>query len=174
MGPVLQSPERQALRSRTVTYSDPRLSIWTGQSSTAIEHLLAIRARQVPKPPLYELLRIDVLEAQTGRVTLTLQPDESFTSPLGLVAGGIILTVLDTTLAWACDTMAPADQVSVTVEMKTNFLKPIPTDAARLLCEAECVFSGSHFMVGQAKLRDEASRVYAIATGTFTLIARKR
>jgi uncharacterized protein (TIGR00369 family) len=158
-------------RSRTVTWAAPERSVWTGQPS-AVERLLAIRKREAPKPPLYELLCIDVAEAETGRVTLTLRPDESFTSPMGMVGGGIILTILDTTLAWACDTLVPADLVSVTIELNANFLRPVATDGATLSCEAQCVFSGSRTMVGQAKLRDDAGRLYAIATATFMLIAR--
>lgn len=168
----MPSPELHAARSRTITWAEPELAVWTGRPLNAVDHLLAIRSRKVPKPPLYELLCIDVVEAKIGRVILSLKPDESFTSPLGMVGGGIILTVLDTTLAWACDTMVPADQVSVTIELKANFLKPISTNDAALSCEAECVFSGSRIMVGQAKLRDEAGRIYALATGTFMLIAR--
>jgi uncharacterized protein (TIGR00369 family) len=145
--------------------------VWTGYPN-AIDYLLAVRSRKVPKPPLYELLCIDVVDAERGRVTLSLKPDESFTSPLGMVGGGIILTVLDTALAWACDTMVPDDLVSVTIELNANFLKSIATNDAALSCEAQCVFSGSRMMVGQAKLRDDTGRVYALATGTFMLIER--
>jgi uncharacterized protein (TIGR00369 family) len=138
----------------------------------AIDYLRGIRSRKIPKPPLYELLCIDVLEARSGYVALSLKPDASFMSPLGKVGGGIILTILDTTLAWACDTLVPADLVCVTIDIKANFLKPVSTNDPPLSCEAECLFSGSRIMVGQARLRDDAGRNYAIATGTFMLIER--
>ena len=106
--------------------------------------LLFARER-FPKPALYELLCIDVVEAENGRVMLSLKPDESFTSPLGMVGGGIVLTMLDTTLAWACDTMVTADQVSVTIELKANFFKPISTDGAALSVRGGmCFFRVAH------------------------------
>lgn len=171
-GSCVQRLKLKARRSRTITWAGSELAVWTGHPLNAVDHLLAIRSRKVPKPALYELLCIDVVEAENGRVTLSLQPDESFKSPLGMVGGGVVLTILDTTLAWACDTLITADQVSVTIELKANFFKPISTDGAALQCAAECVFSGSRIMVGQAQLRDNTGRVYAIATGTFMLIER--
>jgi len=161
------------MHSRTINWAPPVDSVWTGRPLNAVDHLLAIRSGRVPKPPLYELLCIDVIEARTGHVTLSLTPDESFTSPLGAVGGGIILTILDTTLAWACDTKVTPDRVSVTVELKANFLRPISTNAPPLKCEAECVFSGSRVIVGQAKLCDDTGTIYAIATATFFLHERR-
>jgi uncharacterized protein (TIGR00369 family) len=170
---IMREDERLMVYSRTITWSPPADSMWTGRPLNAVDHLLAIRSGRVPKPPLYELLRIDVVEARTGYVTLSLTPDESFTSPLGTVGGGIILTILDTTLAWTCDTMATTDRAGVTVELKANFLRPISTNAAPLKCEAECVFTGSRVVVGQAKLRDHIGTICAIATATFLLIERE-
>lgn len=131
-----------------------------------------MRAGEIPKPPLYELLRIEVMEASSGRVSLTIDPDDSFASPIGLVGGGIIMTILDTTLAWTCDTLAPPGMSCVTLEMKTNFLRPVRTDAPRLACQGECVFSGARIIVAKARLIDGSGAEHAIATGTFLMTPR--
>jgi uncharacterized protein (TIGR00369 family) len=162
------------VRVRTVAWASPAFSVWTGRPKNAVDHLHGIRAGEIPKPPLYELLCIDVLDARSGYAALTLKPDASFTSPMGIVGGGIISTVLDTTLAWACDTLVPDNEVSVTIELKTNFLRPVSTSAPTLVCEADCVFCGSRTMVAQAKLRDDVGRIYAIATATLMRVEREK
>ncbi|WP_411756380.1 PaaI family thioesterase [Sinorhizobium meliloti] len=55
---------------------------------------------------------------------------------MGLVAGGAIATLLDTALAWACDTCVPSDKVSTTIELKVNFLRPVSVNGGTVVATA--------------------------------------
>ena len=137
---------------------------------TAIETLNAIIAGRSEPPALYQTLGIAVASAEPGRVSLTLTPSDRLRSPLGTVGGGVVATVLDTAMAWACDTMLPDGKVCTTLEIKTNFLKPVAVSAAPLMAHAHVHHGGSRIMVAQAELLDETGAAYAAATATCMVI----
>lgn len=138
----------------------------------AIDRLHAIMDDRTDPPALYRTLGIAVMGVARGRVSLTLIPSDRLRSPLGTVGGGVLATVLDTAMAWACDTMLPDGNVCTTLEIKTNFLKPVAIDAAPLMANAHVLHSGSRIMVAQAELLDDAGTVYAAATSTCLAIPK--
>ena len=160
-------------RTRTITWNSPDTSVEATTSLDPVAYLIAMREGGVPKPPLYELLRIDVIDAEVGRVKLAITPDESFVSPLGYVGGGVIMTALDTTLAWACQTRAPLGRPCTTIEMKTNFFRPVDSMAPRLLITGESIFDGSRVIVAQAKIMDSHGHSCAVATATCLVLGGK-
>lgn len=137
-------------------------------AESPLERLIAMKEGRVPLPPVYELLRISVVDAAIGEVRLQLYPDERLRSPLGLVAGGIIATVLDTALAWACDTCAPPGKVCTTLELKTNFLGPLTVKNEPVVAVGKAVFTGNRVMVATGELISltQPSKRYAIASAT--------
>ena len=137
---------------------------------TAIENLHAIRDNRADPPALYQTLGIAVASAEPGHVSLTLTPSDRLRSPLGTVGGGVVATVLDTAMAWACDTMLPDGKVCTTLEIKTNFLRPGAIDAGPLTAQAHVLHGGSRIMVAQAEFLDETGAAYAAATATCMVI----
>jgi len=138
----------------------------TARGEEAIETLLAIRAGRRAPPPVYELLGISVIDAEAGYVQLGFTPDGRFGNPHGATAGGVLATVLDTALAWACDCAAPAGKICTTVEFKVNFLRAVRVDDARLRAEAKVIHGGSRILVADGRLLapDGTLRASAIST----------
>lgn len=137
---------------------------------TALEELIAIAEGRIEAPALYKTLGITVNAAEPGKASLTLAPSDRLRSPLGTVGGGVIATVLDTAIAWACDTMLPDGKVCTTVEIKTNFLKPVQIDAAPLVASASVRHSGHRIIVAQGDLHDDSGVLHATATATCLVI----
>lgn len=133
---------------------------------TNLERLLAIHKGDAEPPPLYQTLGIAVTAAMAGSVTLTLTPSDRHRSPLGLVGGGVIATILDTAAAWACDTLLPEGQVTTTIDIKVNFLRPVRVADAALTAVADVIHPGSRIMVAKATLSHADGRPAAIATAT--------
>lgn len=138
---------------------------------TPLERLLAIHKGDIEPPPLYQTLGIAVTAATAGSVTLTLTPSERHMNPLGLVGGGVIVTILDTAAAWACDTLAPEGQVTVTLDIKVNFLRPVRVEDKALTAVASVVHPGSRIMVAKATLTHADGRPAAIAIATCMVMA---
>ena len=63
--------------SRNVAWNNSTVS-WTKASPDAITYLRAVRDGLLPGSPLYELLCIDVRQAEIGRVEIAITLDESF------------------------------------------------------------------------------------------------
>lgn len=135
-----------------------------------MDRLIGMKEHRLDLPPLYKLLQISVLEASKGEVRLQMLPSERLKSPLGLVGGGIIATVLDTALAWACETCVPTGKVCTTLELKTNFLRPVGVDEKAVIAVGKAVFAGSRVLVATGELipSSDDSRVdkYALASAT--------
>lgn len=159
------------IRHRNVAWSDEGLAPWPTVSPDAITYLWAIRDGLLPKPPLYELLRLDVKDAEIGRVEIAIAVDDSFISPAGRVGGGILVAALDTCLAWACDTRAPPRHACTTVEIQTNFLRGIPPAASGLRISAECISWGSRILVARGNAVDPTGQVCATATAACLAIS---
>lgn len=144
----------------------------TASGEAAIATLLAIRAGRLAPPPVYELLGISVIEAEAGRVLLGFTPDGRFRNPYGVIAGGVLATVLDTAMAWACDCTAPAGKICTTIEFKVNFLRPVQADDASLRAEARTIHGGSRVMVAEGRLLAPDGALRASATSTCLVVDR--
>lgn len=138
---------------------------------TNLERLRAICAGGADPPPLYLTLGIAVAAAAAGSVTLVLTPSDRHRSPLGTVGGGVIATVLDTAAAWACDTLCPAGQITTTLDIKVNFLRPVHADDAALTAVGQILHAGSRIMVANATLTHADGRLAAFATATCLVMA---
>ena len=64
-------------QSRTVTWHDPGPSVARGLSMPGIDYLQAMIARELPPPPIAQLMRFELVEAEPGKVVFTCQPDGS-------------------------------------------------------------------------------------------------
>jgi uncharacterized protein (TIGR00369 family) len=66
----------------------------------------------------------------------------------------------------AVHTMLPAGVGYTTVELKVNFLRPVTAETGRLLCEGTIIHVGGRIATAEARLRDEAGKLYGHATTT--------
>jgi uncharacterized protein (TIGR00369 family) len=66
----------------------------------------------------------------------------------------------------AVHTMLPAGVGYTTVELKVNFLRPITAATGKLLCEGTTIHVGGRIATAEARLRDEAGKLYGHATTT--------
>ncbi len=105
-------------------------------------------------------------EIEEGRVVFECIPAEYHYNPIGAVHGGLACTLADSAMGCAVHTMLPAGVGYTTLEIKTNLLRPITVETGRLLCEGKTVHVGRSAAVAEARLTDEAGKLYAHATTT--------
>ncbi|MEM9140655.1 MAG: PaaI family thioesterase [Pseudomonadota bacterium] len=104
-----------------------------------------------------------------GRLTLAMDYDRRFTQQHGFLHGGVVAACLDTACAFAAFTLMPTGAGVLTVEYKTNFLRP--AKGARFVFTGEVVKPGRTLSVteGQAFAEDPGSSKM-IATLTATIM----
>ena len=124
---------------------------------------------QFNKNPLYLALGIRVLEAKGGAARSQLEPTEEVCWPFaGQPHGGIIYTLVDTTMAWAILTRLEQGYNCATIHMDIQYTSP--AKGQRFTCASKTVFQTGRLHFMQAEVRDADERLVAMAQGTFRVI----
>ncbi|MFD0362210.1 PaaI family thioesterase [Nocardia sp. GCM10030253] len=154
-------------RSLHLEWDDPAMAV-LGLLQLSREELLdSMRSGDLPQPPLAKLLNISVVDAEPGRMVLSLGPDERHVNFLGVVGGGVLGAVLDVAM-WGAVHLSMADKsVVTTTSMNTNFLRRVSHDQGPLHAIAQTVHVGRTTATAEARLVDAADKIYATATATF-------
>jgi uncharacterized protein (TIGR00369 family) len=120
-------------------------------------------------PPNCDLtLGVTCVDKSTpGRSVWQMDADERFENPAGLIQGGFLGALADSSMGAAAVTFASGRRVSVAnAEMKVSFLAPVRRGAV-LRCEAVVVAGGSRTAFVEASITDEAGQLVARATSTY-------
>jgi len=106
----------------------------------------------------------EVLEQ--GKVVFSLVPRPAFSNPLGTVHGGILSTLLDSSMACAVHSSLPAGAGYTTLELKVNFIRPVPPEGGKLTCEGTVVHLGRKVATTEGRILDADGKLIAHGTST--------
>lgn len=116
-----------------------------------------------------ELLGFDVESVHDGRAVFRLDVHPRHKQIHGVVHGGILAALADTTGAIAAYTVIPKGVEIATLELKINYLEPVPGGTVR--AEAEVLRAGRNFIVVECEIYNESGSLAAKSTMTFTAAA---
>lgn len=159
------------IRSRTFTWQDPMITAAASRSMRGLDFLRAMIAGEVPPPPIALMLGMRLTEVDEGRAMFTITPREEMYNPIGVVHGGIAMTVLDSALGCAVMSALPAGLAYTTVDINVHLTRAITLKTGELRAIAESVHSGRRLATAQAKLIDAEGKLYAHATTTCMVFA---
>ena len=161
-------------RSRTITWHDPADLRRRMSSLSGLETMHAIASGILPPPPVAELIGFGPTLVLPGQIVFTYEPREEHYNPLGSVHGGIVTTVLDTAMGCAVHTLLEGGVGYTTLELKTNFVRPVTLESGPLRAEGSVVHAGRTVMTAEARLLDAEDRLYAHATSTCLVFGAER
>lgn len=122
--------------------------------------------------PLYENLGIRVEEARDGHVRSTLAPTVRACWPLkDQPHGGVLFTVIDTSMAFAAMTVGESGGDCATVDCSIQY--PAPARHAPFACVAKVIQRTGRTVFVRAEIVDARGGLVALGQGTFRLIAAK-
>jgi len=156
-------------RTRTVTWRDPALGEAAAATLTGIEYLRAMARGDAPPPPLSLVLGFSLDDIEEGRVTISVVPAEFHYNPLGFVHGGLAATLFDSSLGCAVQSLLPPGFAAPTLQLQTNYVRPITIATGKLICSGEVIHIGKRLATAEGRLNDSAGKLYAHATGTFII-----
>jgi uncharacterized protein (TIGR00369 family) len=156
----------KSLRSLSVTWQDPMRLAEAGRSMAGIEFLRAIRDRKLPPPPIAELLGFDLVEVEPGHAVFECVPGEQHYNPIGVVHGGLAMTLLDSAMGCAVQTQMRAGGGYTTLEAKTNLVRAITSTSGKLRAVGKIIHVGKRVATAQARLEDAAGKLCAHASTT--------
>jgi len=153
-------------RSVTVEWSDPLPIAQAGRSMTGIDFLRAIRDHKLPSPPIAMLLGFDLVEVEPGHAVFEITPGERHYNPIGVVHGGLAMTLLDSCMGCAVQTHMPAGSGYTTLEAKTNLVRAITAETGKLRAIGRTLHVGKRMATAEGRLEDTSGKLYAHATTT--------
>jgi uncharacterized protein (TIGR00369 family) len=107
-----------------------------------------------------------------GTTVWTMRVDERFLNPAGIIQGGFLAAMLDSSMGASAVTGAGERKVSVAnTEMKVSFLRPALLNA-RLTCTARVLKAGSVISFIEARIVDEQDQLIATASSSYLIKER--
>ncbi len=116
-----------------------------------------------------ELLGFEVERVHHGRAIFRLDVAPRHKQIHGVVHGGILASLADTTAAIAAYTVVPRGVELATLELKINFLEPVRGGTVK--AEARVLRNGRNFVVTECEVFNESGSLAAKALLTFTAAA---
>jgi len=138
--------------------------VWREKSS--LEVLRQMIAGELPQAPIAGTLNFQLAKIESGRAEFVGTPKIDYYNPLGTTHGGYIATLLDSAMGCAIQSTLEAGKGSTSLEFKVNFVRPIFEKTGRLTAIGEIINAGKQIVTAEAKLTDEAGKLYAHGTTT--------
>ena len=158
-------------RSVTVEWSDPLPLAQAGRTMAGIEFLRAIRDRKLPTPPIAMLMGFDLVEVDTGHAVFEVVPGERHYNPIGVVHGGLAMTLLDSAMGCAVQTHMAAGTGYTTLEAKTNLVRAITAETGKLRAIGRTLHVGKRMATAEGRLEDASGKLYAHSTTTCIVLS---
>jgi uncharacterized protein (TIGR00369 family) len=110
-------------------------------------------------------LGFDVEKVEKGRAVFLLDVRAHHKQIHGVVHGGILAALADTTAAIAAYSVVPRGTEIATIELKINYLEPVP--GGRIKADACVLRAGRNFVVAECEIWNEDNSLAAKALLTF-------
>jgi uncharacterized protein (TIGR00369 family) len=131
--------------------------------------LTAAQTRRIQKAvdsvPYAHLLGIELEDINKGTATLGLDIRKELTQNHGVVHGGAIASLIDTSMAFAIITLLMPREKVTTVDLTVSYLRPLTR--GRVTATAKVVRAGRRLFVVSAEVLDDAGSLAATALSTY-------
>lgn len=152
--------------SVTISWQDPRETAAAALHLSGLEFIRKGLAGEIPPAPISQRLGFTLVDASEGKATFEMAPDDSHYNPIGVVHGGIALTLLDSAAGCAVHTTLPAGQAYTSLETKVNFLRAVTSESGMLTARGWVTKPGRRAAFAEADLRGADGTLYATASST--------
>lgn len=158
-------------RQLSVSWTDPRALAEAGRSMSGIDFLRAIRDGRLPPPPIADLLGFKLVEVEPGHAVFEVTPGEQHYNPIGVVHGGLAMTLLDSAMGCSVQTQMAAGGGYTTLEAKTNLVRAVTEKTGLLRAIGKVVHVGRRMATAEGRLVDTAGKLYAHASTTCIVLS---
>ena len=164
--------DTETKRSRTITWADPLLIPKATAGKSGLEALRDAFEGRLPPPPIAETMGFTGVHVEEGKAIFEGEPAEYLYNPIGVVHGGFAMALLDSAMGCAVHSTIKVGERYTTLEVKTNFVRPITLETGRVRCEGTVIHRGGTIATAEGKLiAIDSGKLLAHGTTT-CLIAR--
>jgi uncharacterized protein (TIGR00369 family) len=133
---------------------------------SGLEFVQGLASGALPLNTMARTLGYDVVEAESGRVALALEPTDAHLNPWGTVHGGVSATLLDSCMGLAIQSMLEKGLGSTTLEFKISLVRAITLETGRIRAEGKVLNCGSRVGTAEGRITDANGRLLAHGTTT--------
>lgn len=123
--------------------------------------------------PLHKLLNIEIVALGDGSAVVHSLPKAKFENAMGRMHGGYIASILDAVMGSAVATKVPDGLAFGTVDLNAKYVRKIVVATGKLIATAKVIHAGRSLLTVEAKVADEAGKLYAHGTGTFMVYPKQ-
>jgi len=120
----------------------------------------------LPLNTIAQTLGYDVSEVKSGRVVVTLVPNDTHLNPSGTVHGGLAATLLDSAMGLAIWSTLEKGLGQTTLEFKISLIRPITSGMGVIRAEGTVLNRGRRVGTAEGRIADERGRLLAHGTTT--------
>jgi uncharacterized protein (TIGR00369 family) len=156
-------------RQRTIAWGDPAISAAAARTLSGRAFLEGMRDGVIPPPPFVTSIGLQFSEIGDGRVVFILEPREDLYNGIGIVHGGVTATLCDSAAGCAVTAITQPGEVAVTLDLSVRYFRPISAGVGRVLCEGTVINRTRNYATAEARVVDDAGKIYAHATSTLAI-----
>jgi uncharacterized protein (TIGR00369 family) len=138
---------------------------------SGIEYMREMIAGRIPMPPIMQLLGYRLAQVGDGLAVFECEPGEQHYNPIGVVHGGLAMTLLDSAMGCCVHTRLPAGTAYTTLETKVNLVRAITAKTGTIRATGRVIHLGGKTATAEARLEDSAGKLYAHGTTTCIIIS---
>jgi uncharacterized protein (TIGR00369 family) len=157
-------------RSVTVSWDDPRAGRDVGLKLGGIDYLNELVAGRIALPPIMKLLGFRFAKVEEGFVVFECEPGEQHYNTIGVVHGGLAMTLLDSAMGCCVHTRLPLGKCYTTLEVKVNLVRAITAQIGTIRATGRVIHFGGRTATAEARLEDAAGQLYAHGTTTCIIL----
>jgi len=106
------------------------------------------------------------VQAENGRVVVTVVPTDAHLNPAGTVHGGLSATLLDSCMGLAVQTTLERGISQTTLEFKISLVRPITPEIGLISAEGVVLNCGRRIGTAEGRITDGKGRLLAHGTTT--------
>jgi uncharacterized protein (TIGR00369 family) len=133
---------------------------------TGLEFVQGLVNGTLPLNTIARTLGYDIVEAEDGRVVVTMVPTGAHLNPAGTVHGGLTATLLDSCMGLAVQTTLEKSLTSTTLEFKISLVRPITPETGPIRAEGIVLNRGRRIGTAEGRVTDSQGRLLAHGTTT--------
>jgi len=138
------------------------------KEGSVVDHLGA-RLDELNRNSLYELIGIHIEEVGAGKARSRLRPPPEVCWPFpGQPHGGVLFTLMDTTMAWAVLSLLEPGRNCLTIHLDIQYIAPAKGDY--FICAAEVGEQTRSMSFVSAEIKDFEGRRLAVGQAVFRII----
>ncbi|MBR0797100.1 PaaI family thioesterase [Bradyrhizobium jicamae] len=133
---------------------------------SGLEFVQGLVSGALPLNTIARTLGYDIVEAERGRVVVSLVPTDAHLNPAGTVHGGLTATLLDSCMGLAVQSMLEKGTAQTTLEFKISLIRAITGDTGEIRAEGKVLNCGRRIGIAEGRVTDARGRLLAHGTTT--------